>query len=313
MTGILEATLGPSKRLHPLSWSSFLLPHEKTVFVDCSSATTQCCRQVIQSGHLPLFVICREYVANLLRSEMHRLLSSVLTSHRSAATDRLTADHPQPFDTAMRHSHSQSLRHNGSRRSGAAALAQRGQGMTEFIIVTVLVAIVVLVAVRLFGKSVSCEFNDASNQINDGTTSVSDDGCVRGTDEAFGGGIGGIGGDPPRPSPAPLPSIEPPPASPPPPSPNPSPSASPVPEFITFDNPTLGGAPLDNCYNFGKNCGTFAAEIFCQSQGLSKSVSFSIGATKVPKTYILGDGTYCDFPPPQPPFCQPFTQIVCQK
>lgn len=186
--------------------------------------------------------------------------------------------------------------------------------MSEFIIITVLVAIIVLVAVRLFGRSVSCEFNDATNQIGDGAApAVDDQGCVRPVSAEP---TSGISGDrPPRPSPPPLPSVAPAPSPEPPPSPEPSPSASPVPspEIVTFENPTLGGAPLDNCYNFGQNCGQFAAEIFCQSKGFKNTVAFAVSGTKIAKTYILGDGTFCDFPPPQAPFCQPFSRITCQR
>ena len=43
---------------------------------------------------------------------------------------------------------------------------ERGQGMAEYIIIVILVAIIVLVAVRLFGKSVTNQFENATNEIN---------------------------------------------------------------------------------------------------------------------------------------------------
>ena len=41
-----------------------------------------------------------------------------------------------------------------------------GQGMAEFIILVMLVAVIVLVGVRLFGRSVRCSFSSASAQID---------------------------------------------------------------------------------------------------------------------------------------------------
>ncbi len=41
-----------------------------------------------------------------------------------------------------------------------------GQGMAEYIIIVILVAIIVLVGVRLFGKSVINQFNNATDEIN---------------------------------------------------------------------------------------------------------------------------------------------------
>lgn len=43
---------------------------------------------------------------------------------------------------------------------------ERGQGMAEYIIIVILVAIIVLVGVRLFGKSVINQFNNATGQID---------------------------------------------------------------------------------------------------------------------------------------------------
>ncbi len=42
-----------------------------------------------------------------------------------------------------------------------------GQGMVEYIIIVIVVAIVVLAAIRLFGKSVLCQFAAATRQIDD--------------------------------------------------------------------------------------------------------------------------------------------------
>ncbi len=42
-----------------------------------------------------------------------------------------------------------------------------GQGLAEYIIIVILVAIIVLVAVRLFGRSVFNQFGNATSQIED--------------------------------------------------------------------------------------------------------------------------------------------------
>lgn len=43
---------------------------------------------------------------------------------------------------------------------------ERGQGMAEYIIIVILVAIIVLVAIRLFGKSVYNQFNNATTEVD---------------------------------------------------------------------------------------------------------------------------------------------------
>lgn len=45
--------------------------------------------------------------------------------------------------------------------------SERGQGMAEYIIIVILVAIIVLVGVRLFGKSVINQFNNATGEIDE--------------------------------------------------------------------------------------------------------------------------------------------------
>lgn len=53
------------------------------------------------------------------------------------------------------------VRSNGLRNN------ERGQGLAEYIIIVILVAIIVLVAVRLFGRSVFNQFGNATQQIDD--------------------------------------------------------------------------------------------------------------------------------------------------
>lgn len=43
---------------------------------------------------------------------------------------------------------------------------ERGQGMAEYIIIVILVAIIVLVGIRLFGGSIINQFNNATNEID---------------------------------------------------------------------------------------------------------------------------------------------------
>lgn len=43
---------------------------------------------------------------------------------------------------------------------------ERGQGMAEYIIIVILIAIIVLVAIRLFGKSVYNQFSNAKGEID---------------------------------------------------------------------------------------------------------------------------------------------------
>jgi Flp pilus assembly pilin Flp len=43
---------------------------------------------------------------------------------------------------------------------------ERGQGMSEYIIIVILVAIIVLVGIRLFGRSIINQFNNATTEID---------------------------------------------------------------------------------------------------------------------------------------------------
>lgn len=51
-------------------------------------------------------------------------------------------------------------------RAKRNAQDERGQGLAEYIIIVILVAIIVLVAVRFFGKSVYNQFENATNEID---------------------------------------------------------------------------------------------------------------------------------------------------
>lgn len=44
---------------------------------------------------------------------------------------------------------------------------ERGQGMAEYIIIVILVAIIVLVAIKLFGRSVYNQFDNATEAVDE--------------------------------------------------------------------------------------------------------------------------------------------------
>jgi len=118
-----------------------------------------------------------------------------------------------------------------------------GQGLTEFIIIVILVGLVVLVAVRLFGKSVSCEFRGAAYEID--------------SDVVDPGGCPGIEPPPPPPNVPPLnpPDSPVPPSAPPEPPPTPAATPTPTP-------PTPCSAPIppgQSCAPKGTCCASYSA------------------------------------------------------
>lgn len=52
-------------------------------------------------------------------------------------------------------------------RRNALARNERGQGMAEYIIIVILVAIIVLVAIKFFGKSVYNQFSNARTAVDE--------------------------------------------------------------------------------------------------------------------------------------------------
>ena len=71
-----------------------------------------------------------------------------------------------------------------------------------------------------------------------------------------------------------------------------------------FIDPTVGGRYVDNCLNWGRNCQKPAADNYCQRNGFSGAVSFTL-ANRRP-TWVLGDGKECNAD-----FCVGFSRIVC--
>lgn len=49
----------------------------------------------------------------------------------------------------------------------SSSLREKGQGMAEYIIIVILIAIIVLVGIRLFGKSATNQYDNATGEVND--------------------------------------------------------------------------------------------------------------------------------------------------
>lgn len=56
-----------------------------------------------------------------------------------------------------------------SRARGSASRKERGQSLTEYALIVVLVAVAALVALKLFGKQIKGLFSSASTEIATGT------------------------------------------------------------------------------------------------------------------------------------------------
>lgn len=147
--------------------------------------------------------------------------------------------------------------------------SESAQGATEYIIAVILIAIVLIVAVRQFGQSTRCQFSDAAQQIDFGAEGL--EGCPPPDELAMGGGEEPPteAGPPPPPPPAspappppPAPAANPPPATgssggsqpppiqpplgapPPAPAPAPAPPPSPAPPPNTVKNPVPPPKPI---------------------------------------------------------------------
>jgi Flp pilus assembly pilin Flp len=59
------------------------------------------------------------------------------------------------------------MKREHSGRAPSVRRSEKGQGMAEYIIIVILVAIIVLIGVKLFGKSVINQFNNATSEIKD--------------------------------------------------------------------------------------------------------------------------------------------------
>ncbi len=102
----------------------------------------------------------------------------------------------------------------------------------------------------------------------------------------------------------------PPPPPPPPAPPPPTTTTTTLPPCGVFNNPTLGGLPVDHCMFYAVQCGQPPADLFCQFKGCSHATAFTDGPP-VWETYITGDGTKCDGHPYGYKFCVGFSSITC--
>jgi hypothetical protein len=159
-----------------------------------------------------------------------------------------------------------------------------GQGIFEYIIILLCVAIVVLFAVKIFGKAIRCQFFETTGQLdsnasnpNDCPNAVPDDDTDALTDPPV---------EPPEEPPAP-----PPPCG-------------------TFNSPSINGLALDRCLYFATQCEKPAADKFCESKGCGPATSFDV--TDSLKTSVIGDGKACDATHCAPKcMCRSLSTVTC--
>lgn len=72
-----------------------------------------------------------------------------------------------------------------------------------------------------------------------------------------------------------------------------------------FAAPTINGAGVDVCLNWGVSCGAPAADEFCRRQGFVRSAGFTV-QNDAPPTLVLGDNAVCN-----EPACDRFAAITC--
>jgi Flp pilus assembly pilin Flp len=58
-------------------------------------------------------------------------------------------------------------------------LSQKGQGMTEYILIVALIAVVAIAAVKMFGKNVKNGFENASNQVGGAITNIGSNNSIK--------------------------------------------------------------------------------------------------------------------------------------
>jgi hypothetical protein len=82
----------------------------------------------------------------------------------------------------------------------------------------------------------------------------------------------------------------------------------PIPRERVFANPAWGGYRLDNCREWGTNCGRPAADEFCRAKGYSYAMQSTVDPDPgYSKTKVISSGQVCDAP-----FCKGFQQIICR-
>ena len=73
-----------------------------------------------------------------------------------------------------------------------------------------------------------------------------------------------------------------------------------------FASPTINGAGVDICINWGTGCGAPAADAFCRSHGFVASTGHAV-QNDTPPTLVLGDNLICS-----DAFCDRFSEISCR-
>jgi hypothetical protein len=80
------------------------------------------------------------------------------------------------------------------------------------------------------------------------------------------------------------------------------------PNEAVFNAPKHRGLPIDYCYHWGGDCGSRAANAFCNTVNYEKAKDF-VELSNVATTYIIGDGLTCPIAPRQK--CATFVYITC--
>ena len=154
---------------------------------------------------------------------------------------------------------------------------QSGRGIAELLVLFLLVGLVAIASLKIYRQANRCTGDDPSVDRADCPVVIAGEGEGPG----------------PRPTPAPAPSA--------------------APEVVEeFTNPQSHDVPLDHCLSFGANCDKPAANFFCRARGFESAKSFELGE-KIYRSYIAGDEKFCNFEPPEKPYCRAFTKIVCRK
>jgi uncharacterized C2H2 Zn-finger protein len=80
---------------------------------------------------------------------------------------------------------------------------------------------------------------------------------------------------------------------------------TPPPMQTTFNNPRVKGHIVDNCKTWATNCDGGGAQLFCQSKGFNKAVSWK--HNRPGSTYVIGSNRVC-----KGNFCVGYSTITCR-
>ena len=164
----------------------------------------------------------------------------------------------------------------------------RGQGMTEFIILILVIVVGLIAAVAIFGKAIKCRLYEMAQWVDVDSSEPLD--CE---DE----------GAPSPPSP---------PAPPPSTLGTSSTTTTTIEEFHRFDRPMQNGYRLDHCLHFGADCDRPAADYFCRQMGYAYSTEYGVNWAGIADTWVPIPGIACHTPPANPG-CGPFDYITCRR